>query len=1029
MLAFASFRRIGWMEVLAAVLLAVMGGLLVAYHLHAQRAAERREQELAYLASIVEFSDNAIIGRSPEGMIRTWNRGAEKLYGYTAQEAIGQPITLIIPPDHSAELVSFDRLKQGRRVEQHETVRVGKGGRRIDVSVTISPVMDGVGRVIGASTVAHDITARKRAEEALQAERNRFNAVLDALPGIVLLLRPDYHIAFANRFYRERFGEPLGRSCYNLTFGRTEPCEDCQTFIPLKTGEPHHHEWVGPDNRTYQISAFPFTDTDGSPLLLEMGVDITERKGAEEALRRASAYNRTLIEASLDPLVTISPDGKVTDVNSATEKVTGRSRTELIGTDFSDYFTDPEKARAGYQQVFREGSVQDYALEVQHPDGHTVPVLYNASLYRDERGEVVGVFAAARDITARKRAEEAARRANAYNRSLIEASLDPLVTVNPEGRVTDVNEATINVTGVPREKLVGTDVANYFTEPERAREGYRLVFSKGFVTDYPLTIRHVDGHLTDVMYNASVYKDAQGNVLGLFAAARDITARKRAEEAARRANAYNRSLIEASLDPLVTISPDGKVTDVNSATEKVTGRTCAELIGTDFSNYFTDPAKARAGYQQVFREGSVHDYELEIRHRDGRLTPVLYNATVYRDESGGIGGVFAAARDITEKKRAQRVVEAERQRFNNMLEELPVYLVLLTPDYHVPFANGFFRERFGESKGRRCYEYLFGRQEPCEVCETFRVLKTGAPHAWEWTGPDGRNYEVSDFPFRDADGSPLILEMGIDVTERKRAEAEVRKLNESLEQRVRERTAELEAANKEMEAFTYSVSHDLRAPLRHVDGFSSLLSEEFAAQLPEDARHYVDRIAQGTRQMGQLVDDLLNLSRVGRTELRLQITGLGSLVEEIIGELKAENPDRPIEWRVGSLPYIECDPSLIKQVLTNLLSNAVKFTRPREAPVIEVGTRHQDGSEVVFVRDNGVGFSMKYADKLFGVFQRLHRSQDFEGTGVGLATVQRIVQKHGGRAWGEGELNQGATFYFTLPGMVSRERSKSASAA
>ncbi len=632
---------------------------------------KRVEEERAYLASMVESSDDAIIGRSPEGIIQTWNLGAERLYGYTAQEAIGQPITLIVPPDRLDEVVTSERLGHGERIEQRETVRVGKDGRRIDVSVSISPIKDSSGRVIGAASAARDITERKRAEEALQ---------------------------------------------------------------------------------------------------------------------RAGAYNRSLIEASLDPLVTINPDGKVTDVNRATEKVTGRTRAELIGTDFYDYFTDREKARAGYQQVFREGSVQDYALEVRHRDGHLTPVVYNAAVYRDERGEVVGVFAAARDISEQKRAAEALRRAGAYNRSLI----------------------------------------------------------------------------------------------------------------------------EASLDPLVTIAPDGKITDVNTATEKVTGRSRRELIGTDFSDYFTDPEKARAGYQRVFREGSVQDYELEIRHREGSLTPVVYNATVYRDEGGDVVGVFAAARDITE---------------------------------------------------------------------------------------------------------------------RRKAEEEIRRLNESLERRVRERTADLEAANKEMEAFTYSVSHDLRAPLRHVDGFSRLLSEEFGPQLSEEARHYLERITQGTRQMGQLIDDLLNLSRVGRAELRLQITGLGALVEEIIGELKAENPGRPIEWRVGALPYIECDPSLMKQVLANLLSNAVKFSRPRQAPVIEVGTSRQDGTEAVFVRDNGVGFSMKYADKLFGVFQRLHRPQDFEGTGVGLATVQRILQKHGGHAWGEGELNQGATFYFTLPGMRGREESKPAHAA
>jgi PAS domain S-box-containing protein len=379
----------------------------------------------------------------------------------------------------------------------------------------------------------------------------------------------------------------------------------------------------------------------------------------------------------------------------------------------------------------------------------------------------------------------------------------------------------------------------------------------------------------------------------------DTTERHLADEAALRAGAYNRSLIEASLDPLVTIAPDGKITDVNNATEKVTGLSRQQLIGTDFSDYFTDPGKARAGYEQVFREGLVQDYELEIRHRDGHVTPVVYSASVYRDEAGDVIGVFAAAREISE---------------------------------------------------------------------------------------------------------------------RKRAEGEIRKLNEGLERRA----AELQATNRELEAFTYSVSHDLRGPLRHIDGFSKLLLEEYSADLPEGARRYLSRIRDGTRRMGMMVDELLNLTRVGRKELGMQLTGLSSLLEEAIRDLEPEMAGREIEWRIGKLPFVECDPALVKQVFANLLSNALKFTRPRERAVIEAGETTQDGRAVIFVRDNGVGFSMKYVDKLFGVFQRLHRPEDFEGTGIGLATVQRIVHKHGGRVWAEGELNKGATFYFTLEAVESR---------
>jgi len=357
------------------------------------------EDQQAFLAAIVESSEDAIIGKDLDLFITSWNPGAERIYGYTRDEVVGKPIGILAPPNRADELPEIiERIKHGERIQHYETERVRKDGTIIDVSLTVSPIRDSTGKLIGVSKIAREITGQ----------------------------------------------------------------------------------------------------------------------------RQATQYARSLIEASVDPLVTISPDGKITDVNEATIKVTGVPRERLIGTDFSNYFTEPEKARQGYQQVFAKGFVADYPLTIRHVAGHQTDVLYNASVYKDVRGNVLGVFAAARDVTAQKQASQ-------YARSLIEASLDPLVTISPDGKITDVNEATAKVTGVPREKLIGTDFSNYFTEPEKARQGYQQVFSKGFVTDYPLTIRHVAGHQTDVLYNASVYKDVRGNVLGVFAAARDVTAQKKAE--------------------------------------------------------------------------------------------------------------------------------------------------------------------------------------------------------------------------------------------------------------------------------------------------------------------------------------------------------------------------------------------------------------------------------------------------------------------------------------------------------------------
>ena len=633
--------------------------------------------------------------------------------------------------------------------------------------------------------------------------------------------------------------------------------------------------------------------------------DTTGRKAAEEALRTSEQRIRMLLDSTAEAIYGEDLDGNCTFCNPATARllgydgpadVLGKNMHALMHHNRSDGVPISVEDCPLTKAVRAGRNYHSDNLVLCRRDGTYFPAeCWSHALL--EGGKPNGAVVTFLDVTERRRAEDELRKASLYARSLLEASLDPLVTIRKDGRIMDVNRATELATGISREKLIGSDFCDYFTEPERARRGYEQVFAEGTVRDYPLAIRHTNGRVVDVLYNATVFKNKAGEVEGVFAAARDITERKRAEDKLRTASLYTRNLIEASLDPLVTISREGKITDVNEATEKVTGISRDRLIGSDFSNYFTQPEKARQGYEQVFARGSVRDYSLAIRDASGSVTDVLYNATLFRSEGGEIEGIFAAARD---------------------------------------------------------------------------------------------------------------------VTDRKRAEEEVRRLNEELEQRVIQRTAELEAANKELEAFTYSVSHDLRAPLRHISGFSKILSEEYGSTLAPEAQHHLQRIQEGTRRMGLLVDDLLNLGRVGRQEVRLQATGLNSVVNEVVAELKPECEGRQVEWKIASLPFVECDPALMKQVFQNLLSNAVKFTRPRSQAIIEVGQKDREGTPVVFVRDNGVGFNTKYADKLFGVFQRLHRTEDFEGTGVGLATVQRIIQKHGGRIWAEAELDKGATFYFTL---------------
>jgi PAS domain S-box-containing protein len=605
-----------------------------------------------YARSLIEASVDPLVTISPEGKITDVNEATVKVTGASREKLIGADFAnYFTEPEKARE--GYQRVfSEGFVTDYPLTIR-HVDGKLADVLYNASVYKDSRGSVLGVFAAARDITGRKKAEE-------RFRAVLEAAPDAMVIVNKDGRIVLVNAQTQKLFG-----------YGRQELLDQpVEMLVPqrLRSAHPGHRTgfFAKPTARPMGAGLDLYGQRkDGSefqieislsPLETEEGVQVSSTIRDITAQKQASQYARSLIEASVDPLVTISPEGKITDVNEATMKVTGAAREKLIGADFANYFTEPEKAREGYQRVFSEGFVTDYPLTIRHADGRLTDVLYNASVYKDARGNVLGVFAAARDITAQKQASQ-------YARSLIEASVDPLVTISPEGKITDVNEATVKVTGALREKLIGADFANYFIEPEKAREGYQRVFSEGFVTDYPLTIRHVDGRLTDVLYNASVYKDARGNVLGVFAAARDITAQKQASQ-------YARSLIEASLDPLVTISPEGKITDVNEATAKVTGAARERLIATDFSDYFTEPEKAREGYQQAFAKGFVTDYPLTIRHIDGRLSHVLYNASVYKDVNGRALGVFAAARDVTPLKKAEVELADQRTRELERLAEL-----------------------------------------------------------------------------------------------------------------------------------------------------------------------------------------------------------------------------------------------------------------------------------------------------------------------------------------------------------------------
>jgi PAS domain S-box-containing protein len=432
---------------------------------------------------------------------------------------------------------------------------------------------------------------------------------------------------------------------------------------------------------------------------------------------------------------------------------------------------------------------------------------------------------------------------------------------------------------------------------------------------------------------------------------------------------------------------------------------------------------------EVLRTGEgASNVELTIERPDGSRVAVLLHFAALKSAVGEIVGAVTSFDDVTERKKAAVALSESEARKRAILESSLDAIICIDHTGRVLEFDQAAESTFGfasaEAVGREIADLII----PPALREQHRrglahYLATGE-------GPVlGRRIETTAVR---ADGSEFPVELSIsrvgtqspptftgfvrDVTERKRAEDEIRKLNAELESRVRERTAQLEAMNRELESFSYSVSHDLRAPLRHIAGFVNLLEESAGEALPQRSRRFLGVIADSARRMGQLIDDLLLFSRMNRAHLNIAPVNLAMLVEETIQLLEHDTTGRNIAWQHHSLPTVPGDRVMLRQVFVNLIGNAIKYTRPRDRAEIEIGAACDMPREVVvYVRDNGVGFDMEYADKLFGVFQRLHRDDEFEGTGIGLASVRRIVARHGGRTWAEGKVDGGAVFYFSLP--------------
>ncbi len=504
---------------------------------------------------------------------------------------------------------------------------------------------------------------------------------------------------------------------------------------------------------------------------------------------------------------------------------------------------------------------------------------------------------------------------------------------------------------------------------------------------------------------------------------RSEQAEARSEQAVRNSEVSYRRLFETARDGIFILDfRTGRINDVNPFLSELLGFSHDEMVGKTVGELspFQDIESNQAMLKRLQKSGFTRYENLPLQARDGRKMAVEFVSNVY--EAGGEKVIQCNIRDITERKDA----EIASLRLAAIVESSDDAIISKDLGGIITSWNKGAETIFGYSAGEmigtsivRLIPSDLHDEEKNQILGKIKREESVDHFETMCQTKDGRliSVSVTVSPIKDATGTVIgVSKVARDITRHKQAEDEIRRLNADLEGRVLERTAQLEAANSELEAFSYSVSHDLRAPLRAIGGFSRIVIEDHSASIDADGLRYLNLVEESARQMGRLIDDLLAFSRTSRQPLNVQPVNSRDVVNAALADLKAVEEAPRLNIQIGDLPDCEADPSLLRQVWLNLLSNALKYTKNRDPALVTIGSRRDGEADVFFVQDNGAGFDMKYADKLFGVFQRLHLAEEYEGTGVGLALVQRIVQRHGGRVWTEAEVNRGATFYFTLTG-------------